>query len=120
MQRLGGEWMSFGCRCDSFDNAVNDSDDDRASYAKALEWAHRITTISVMMVLPGLIGYFVDQRLGTVILFTVLGFLFGMAAAIWQLMKIVAAADSDDEARRDETPSEVRNDEAGQDEKDQR
>ena len=43
-----------------------------------------------MMVLPALLGYWVDTRLGTVILFTFLGLLFGMGAGIWQLMKIVA------------------------------
>lgn len=43
-----------------------------------------------MMIIPAIIGYFVDQRLQTLILFTAIGLIVGMSAAIWQLVKFVA------------------------------
>jgi len=46
-----------------------------------------------MMVIPAIIGYLIDQRLGTLILFTALGLAAGMAAAIWQLVQFVAIED---------------------------
>jgi F0F1-type ATP synthase assembly protein I len=57
--------------------------------AKAMDWVTRITTISVMMVLPALGGYYLDQRFGTVAVFLFLGMLLGIAAAAWQLYKLV-------------------------------
>jgi F0F1-type ATP synthase assembly protein I len=46
-----------------------------------------------MMIIPAIVGYFIDQRLSTLILFTALGLMVGMAAAIWQLVKFVAMED---------------------------
>jgi len=38
-----------------------------------------VTTISLEMVLPGLIGYWIDLRLGTKLLFLVPGVILGFA-----------------------------------------
>jgi hypothetical protein len=46
--------------------------------------------VSLEMVLPGLVGYWVDSKLGTVALFLVLGVLIGTATAarhLWQMLK---------------------------------
>ena len=43
-----------------------------------------------MMVLPALLGYWADQKLGTIILFTFLGLILGMTGAIWQLVQLVS------------------------------
>lgn len=64
-------------------------EDDRASSVKAMDWASRVTSSSLMMVLPALGGYWVDQKLGTLILFTFLGLVIGMAGAGWQLYLLV-------------------------------
>ena len=48
--------------------------DDRAALAKAYHWAARGMTVAIGMVVPGMAGYFVDNRLGTKVLFTILGF----------------------------------------------
>jgi len=48
-------------------------------------------TISLTMVLPGLLGYWVDTKLGTRAVFTIGGFLAGMAYGMWQLMLIAQA-----------------------------
>jgi F0F1-type ATP synthase assembly protein I len=82
------------------------AEDDRSPTAKALSKVSHITSISLMMIIPAIIGYFVDQRLGTLILFTVIGLAIGMSASIWQLVKFVAfedqQADSDQEGKSGE------------------
>jgi F0F1-type ATP synthase assembly protein I len=45
-------------------------------------------SVSLEMVVPGLIGYWVDQRLGTVAVFTIIGFIGGMCLGMWHLLKI--------------------------------
>jgi F0F1-type ATP synthase assembly protein I len=57
--------------------------------ARASEWATRIMTISMEMVLPGLAGYWIDQKLHTVALFMLIGFALGCTAAVVQLMRLV-------------------------------
>lgn len=61
--------------------------------AVAISWATRITTISASMVLPGLFGYWLDQRLQTRVLFTLGGFAFGTIAGIWQLIQMTRSAE---------------------------
>ncbi len=84
---------------------MNNSNDDRSPIAKAWAKAQTITTISITMVVPCLIGYFVDQRLGTVVLFTFLGLAFGMSCAIWQLMKLVSETTDEDRGHKKEDES---------------
>jgi len=67
---------------------VKDSSDGRSPLAVALEWSSRITVISFQMVLPGLLGYWLDQRLGTKIVFLILGIFFGMASGLWTLIRL--------------------------------
>ena len=55
----------------------------------------QITTISLCLVLPVLLGYYVDQWLGTGILFTILGLIFGMAAAGVQFRKLLISLERD-------------------------
>ena len=56
--------------------------------AVALTWVSRITTVSVLMVLPGVVGYWLDGRFGTRVLFTLLGFALGMLLGMWQLIQM--------------------------------
>jgi len=69
---------------------VENSPDDRRLLALALEWVSRITTISLEMALPALLGYWVDQKLGTKILFLALGAIAGFALGLWHLLKLAA------------------------------
>lgn len=62
--------------------------DDRSPMAIAFEWSATIMTISAEMVAPGLLGYWVDQRLGTRGLFLIVGFAAGGTLAALQLMRI--------------------------------
>jgi hypothetical protein len=65
--------------------------DDLSQTAKAYQWATRIMTVSLEMVLPGLAGNWVDGRLGTKILFTLLGFAGGTTAAVMHLIRMTRA-----------------------------
>ncbi|MBW3599106.1 MAG: AtpZ/AtpI family protein [Planctomycetes bacterium] len=56
--------------------------------AVAYGWAWRVMIIGLEMVVPGLVGYWIDQRLGTKAVFTVGGFVLGMALGFWHLIKI--------------------------------
>ena len=47
--------------------------------------------VSLEMVLPGMAGYWLDQRLGTVVLFMLVGFGLGCTAAVAQLIQIARA-----------------------------
>ncbi len=45
--------------------------------------------VALEMVLPGLAGYWLDQRLGTVVLFMLVGFAVGGTASIMHLIHMV-------------------------------
>jgi hypothetical protein len=62
--------------------------DDRSPAAKAYQWATRIMVVSLEMVLPGLAGYWLDRWLGSVVLFTMLGFGLGTWAAVVHLLRM--------------------------------
>jgi hypothetical protein len=65
--------------------------DQRSPTAIAYQWASRIITISIEMVLPGLAGYWLDQRIGLVPLFTVVGFGGGLVIGMWHLIRMSSA-----------------------------
>jgi len=65
-----------------------DSANGRSAVATAAGWVSRIMTISLAMVLPGLMGYWVDHKLGTRVLFMLLGFALGSFIAGKQLLAI--------------------------------
>ncbi len=53
-------------------------------------------SISLMMIVPAIIGYFIDQHFQTLILFTTIGLVLGISCSIWQLIKFVALQDQDE------------------------
>jgi len=65
--------------------------DDRSPMAKSFSKASEVTSISVMMIVPGLIGYWIDQKVGSVLGFTLLGLVLGMGVAVRQLMLLVSS-----------------------------
>jgi len=56
--------------------------------AKAMAWTSRVTTISLEMVLPGLAGLWVDQKLGTEPVLLLIGMGLGFTLGIYQLVKL--------------------------------
>ena len=77
---------------------MTDEHDDRSPYAQAMELTSRITSISLELVVPVLIGYWLDQRLGTHVLFLVVGVILGFVTATLSLVRL--AKSSDDEPPR--------------------
>ena len=69
--------------------------DTRSPEAKAYHWATRIMTISLEMVVPGLVGYWLDQKFGTKALLTIIGFVLGMTLGMWHLIQIANAPPTD-------------------------
>ena len=62
--------------------------DDRLPMAKAYQRATRGVTVAVSMVIPGMLGYWLDSRLGTRALFTILGFALGMTLGMIELIRM--------------------------------
>lgn len=85
-------WWRFSPQSAHFPlNDVNEDTDDRATHAIAYQWASRITTVSLEMVVPGALGIFVDRRLGTVVLFTLVGFGVGLTLGIVHLLRMTGS-----------------------------
>jgi hypothetical protein len=80
---------------------VNEPEDRRPPMAIAMEWVSRITTIALEMVLPGLLGLWIDNQLGTRVVFMLLGFGVGMTVAIWHLSHLAPARRSRRNGRED-------------------
>ena len=62
-------------------------DDDRSMIARAWGWGYQATSISLEMVVPGLLGLGLDRLVGTLPLFLILGVVFGMTAGMIHLVK---------------------------------
>jgi F0F1-type ATP synthase assembly protein I len=66
---------------------VQHNDDDRSMMARGWSWGHQAMSISLEMVVPGLLGLWVDRQVGTLPLFLILGVIFGMTAGMIHLMQ---------------------------------
>ena len=83
---------------------VSDKTDGRSPQAKAYQWAMRIMTVSLEMVVPGLLGYaLLDRNLGTKGLFTLLGFGLGMTMGIFHLVKMTSGETQSKDKQDDAT-----------------
>jgi hypothetical protein len=69
---------------------VSPASDSRSAVAKAYSWAAQIMTVALEMVLPGVVGIWLDRKLGSVALFTVIGFGLGLPLGIWHLLRMTA------------------------------
>ena len=61
---------------------------DQSPIAVAMQWATRIMTLVIEMMVPGFGGIWLDNRLGTKVLFTLIGFGLGGTFALWQLLRM--------------------------------
>lgn len=69
-------------------NESNNNDGD--FHAVLYQWAARVSGIAFEMVIPVAIGVGIDRLCGTVVLFAILGAIFGMALGFWQLLKLAS------------------------------
>jgi hypothetical protein len=56
-----------------------------------MQWAARITAVALEMVLPGVAGQWLDDRLGTSF-FALMGFAVGVPAGVWHLLVMTKAS----------------------------
>jgi hypothetical protein len=71
---------------------MTDLPDGRTPAARAAQWVSRIMTISLEMVLPGLVGYWIDTRLGTKFVVMLAGFACGIFVAMKHLLHLTRNA----------------------------
>jgi hypothetical protein len=67
---------------------VTQPTDDRSPLAIAHHWAARIITVALEMVIPGLLGYWLDQWLGLKGIFILLGCAAGLFLGMRHLLKM--------------------------------
>lgn len=70
---------------------MNEPSDDRPALVLAMEWASRITTISLEMVVPALGGYWLDATWGTRPWLTMVGAALGPAIGFWHLIRLTSS-----------------------------
>ncbi len=76
---------------DRLQKTSNDKHDELISpIALGYIWASRILTVCLEMVVPGVLGLWVDSRLATSPAFTLVGFGGGLILGVWHLLKMVA------------------------------
>jgi hypothetical protein len=63
--------------------------------AQAMSWSSRITTISLEMVLPAVAGHWLDGKLGTWVVFLMLGAAAGMTLGLMHLIQMTKPTDQD-------------------------
>jgi F0F1-type ATP synthase assembly protein I len=67
---------------------TNNAPDGRSPIAMAMQWASQVTTISIEMVAPILLGVWADRSWGTKSVFTILGSIAGLWLGIWSLIRM--------------------------------
>ncbi len=72
---------------------MNHAPDDRSRQVIAYHWSSRVISVALEMVLPGLLGYWLDQKLGTRVVLTVAGFGFGLVLGIYHLVQMTRPKD---------------------------
>lgn len=73
---------------------MNKGNDDRSSLAVALDWAAQAMAIAAEMVIPGLVGYWLDGKLHTGVALMLAGVGFGFALGTWHLILLARASNS--------------------------
>jgi len=67
----------------------------------AMYWVHQTTTVSLMMVVPACLGYWLDQRWDTQPWLVIVGAVLGFVTAMKQLLQLANSANRASEKKRD-------------------
>jgi hypothetical protein len=87
--------------------------DDRPPLVVALEWVGKITGVALEMVVPGIIGTWLDRRWGTRYL-TLVGLVIGVGVGIWHLLILTGSENGKGPKRpNSEKPTNERHDDDG-------
>lgn len=79
-----------------------DDFDDRSSFAKAWDIAYQLIAVCAMAAIPAVAGYFLDRWLRTVVVFSVLGLVFGLVTAIYQFKRLLRRFEAQQANERDD------------------
>ena len=86
--------------------AVSEPPDDRFGIGQALSLASAVTTIALTMVIPALLGHWLDRWLGVSPLFAAAGAALGLYAGIRGLLELVRPKDGPKDSDRRDGPGE--------------
>ena len=67
---------------------MNKLRNDDSPFMLAMVWSSRITAISLEVVIPALIGYWLDLRWGTLPLLIIVGAILGFVTATLSLLRL--------------------------------
>ena len=67
---------------------MSESKDDRSAAVKAYAMASQVIAVAATMVVPGLLGLWLDGILATGAVFTIVGFGLGLTLGIWQIVHL--------------------------------
>jgi F0F1-type ATP synthase assembly protein I len=70
------------------------TNDDRPPMVVAMQWVSQITTIGLEMVLPAVLGIWLDKKWGTAPWLVIVGVLLGFVTGMYHLLQIVRSANS--------------------------
>lgn len=71
---------------------MEELDKDRSFIAAAVNWASRVTSIALEMVVPPVIGLWIDQKLNTGVIFISAGAVLGFCTGMFSLVKMANSA----------------------------
>jgi F0F1-type ATP synthase assembly protein I len=74
---------------------VTEQRDDRSPLALAYQWSALIMSISLELVVPIAIGYWLDHRWGTLPWLLIVGVILGFITATLSLLRLTKPPDSD-------------------------
>lgn len=76
---------------------ANDEDrDGRSAVARGYVLATRVTSISLQMALPPVVGWWIDGRCGSTPWFTIFGVVLGFTTSMRELLRLAKESESDE------------------------
>lgn len=81
-------------------------DDQRPPLAAALQWVSQITTVSLEMVLPIGLGYWLDGTFGTEPWLTIIGAVLGFGIGLRHLLELTAPSEKTGKHKSDKADDE--------------
>ena len=71
--------------------------DDRDRFSRAMSLGYLILSICTEMIVPVIVGYWLDRHWGKEPLLTLLGLVVGLAAGFWGLLKLMRQSNRPDD-----------------------
>lgn len=85
---------------------MGNANDPRSPIARAMAWASEVTAIALEMVVPAVIGLWIDQKLGTKLVFLIVGVAVGATGGIVHLLRMAQRWQVEQNKRRKVTDND--------------